>query len=340
MYDAAPDRYARMQYRRSGRSGLQLPAISLGLWQNFGFDRPLDSSRAIVRRAFDLGVTHFDLANNYGPPYGSAEENFGTLFRQDLRPYRDELVISTKAGYDMWDGPYGQWGSRKYLLASLDQSLARMGLDYVDIFYSHRFDPDTPLEETMGALDTAVRQGKALYAGISSYSAEKTKAAHEILRDLGTPLLIHQPSYSMLNRWIEDGLLDTLGKLGVGCIVFSPLAQGMLTDRYLDGIPADSRAAQNGSLSKQMLSEETLARIRALNEIAARRGQSLAQLALAWVLRDERVTSALIGASSVEQLETNLAALDKLGFGDDELAAIDRYAVDGGINIWAASSRE
>jgi L-glyceraldehyde 3-phosphate reductase len=340
MYVAAADRYERMQYRRSGRSGLQLPAISLGLWQNFGFDRPLDASRSIVRRAFDLGVTHFDLANNYGPPYGSAEETFGNLLRQDLRPYRDEIVISTKAGYDMWEGPYGQWGSRKYLLASLDQSLARMGLDYVDIFYSHRFDPDTPLEETMGALDSAVRQGKALYVGISSYSAQKTKEAYEILRNLGTPLLIHQPSYSMLNRWIEDDLLATLGELGVGCIVFSPLAQGMLTDKYLEGIPADSRAAQSGSLSKEMLSEETLVRIRALNEIAARRGQSLAQLALAWALRDERVTSALIGASSVEQLEANLAALDRLEFTSDELTEIDRYAVDGGINIWAASSRE
>jgi L-glyceraldehyde 3-phosphate reductase len=340
MYAAAADRYERTQYRRSGRSGLQLPAISLGLWQNFGFDRPLDTSRAIVRRAFDLGVTHFDLANNYGPPYGSAEENFGSLLRQDLRPYRDELVISTKAGYDMWDGPYGQWGSRKYLLASLDQSLARMGLDYVDIFYSHRFDPDTPLEETMGALDTAVRQGKALYVGISSYSAQKTKEAYDILRDLGTPLLIHQPSYSMLNRWIEADLLATLGELGVGCIVFSPLAQGMLTDKYLDGIPADSRAAESGSLSKTMLTAETLDRIRALNEIAARRGQSLAQLALAWALRDERVTSALIGASSVAQLEANLAALETLEFTADELAEIDRYAVDSGINIWAASSRE
>jgi L-glyceraldehyde 3-phosphate reductase len=340
MYAAAADRYERTQYRRSGRSGLQLPAISLGLWQNFGFDRPLDTSRAIVRRAFDLGVTHFDLANNYGPPYGSAEENFGSLLRQDLRPYRDELVISTKAGYDMWDGPYGQWGSRKYLLASLDQSLARMGLDYVDIFYSHRFDPDTPLEETMGALDTAVRQGKALYVGISSYSAQKTKEAYDILRDLGTPLLIHQPSYSMLNRWIEADLLATLGELGVGCIVFSPLAQGMLTDKYLDGIPADSRAAESGSLSKTMLTAETLDRIRALNEIAARRRQSLAQLALAWALRDERVTSALIGASSVAQLEANLAALETLEFTADELAEIDRYAVDSGINIWAGSSRE
>ena len=340
MYSAAASRYERMQYRRSGRSGLQLPAISLGLWQNFGFDRPLETSRAIVRRAFDLGVTHFDLANNYGPPYGSAEENFGLLLRQDLRPYRDEIVISTKAGYDMWDGPYGQWGSRKYLLASLDQSLARMGLDYVDIFYSHRFDPDTPLEETMGALDTAVRQGKALYVGISSYSAQKTKEAYEILHELGTPLLIHQPSYSMLNRWIEDDLLDTLAKLGVGCIVFSPLAQGMLTDKYLDGIPPDSRAAQSGSLSQELLTAETVERIRALNELAARRGQSLAQLALAWALRDGRVTSALVGASSVAQLEANLAALDRLDFTDDELAEIDTYAVDAGINIWAASSRE
>jgi L-glyceraldehyde 3-phosphate reductase len=340
MYSAAPPRYERMQYRRSGRSGLQLPAISLGLWQNFGFDRPLETSRAIVRRAFDLGVTHFDLANNYGPPYGSAEENFGLLLNQDLRPYRDELVISTKAGYDMWEGPYGQWGSRKYLLASLDQSLARLGLDYVDIFYSHRFDPDTPLEETMGALDTAVRQGKALYVGISSYSAEKTKEAYEILHELGTPLLIHQPSYSMLNRWIEDDLLDTLAKLGVGCIVFSPLAQGMLTDKYLDGIPPDSRAAHSGSLSQEMLTAETLGRIRALNELAARRGQSLAQLALAWALRDVRVTSALVGASSVAQLEANLAALDRLDFTDDELAEIDTYALDAGINIWAASSRE
>jgi L-glyceraldehyde 3-phosphate reductase len=340
MYSAAADRYERMQYRRSGRSGLQLPAISLGLWQNFGFDRPLEASRAIVRRAFDLGVTHFDLANNYGPPYGSAEENFGSLMRQDLRPYRDELVISTKAGYDMWDGPYGQWGSRKYLLASLDQSLARMGLDYVDIFYSHRFDPDTPLEETMGALDTAVRQGKALYVGISSYSAQKTKEADEILRSLGTPLLIHQPSYSMLNRWIESDLLDMLAQLGVGCIVFSPLAQGMLTDKYLDGVPPDSRAAHSGSLSQEMLTVETLERIRALNEIAAGRGQTLAQLALAWALRDDRVTSALVGASSVAQLEANLAALDKLDFTDDELAEIDGYAVDAGINIWAASSRE
>jgi L-glyceraldehyde 3-phosphate reductase len=337
-YVPSSDRYARMQYRRCGRSGLDLPATSLGLWQNFGSERPLETSRAIVRRAFDLGITHFDLANNYGPPYGSAEETFGRLLEQDLRPYRDELVISTKAGYDMWPGPYGDHGSRKYLIASLDQSLRRMGLDYVDIFYSHRADPDTPLEETMGALDTAARQGKALYVGVSSYSPQRTRDAAAILRDLGTPLLIHQPSYSMLNRWIEDGLLDVLGELGVGCIVFSPLAQGMLTDRYLDGIPADSRAAQRGSLSPDLLSDEALARIRALNEIAAGRGQTLAQLALAWALRDERVTSALIGASSVEQLELNVAALERLALSDDELAEIDRYAVDSGINIWARSS--
>jgi L-glyceraldehyde 3-phosphate reductase len=339
-YVAAEDRYERLPYRRCGASGLMLPAISLGLWQNFGHDRPLDTSREIVRRAFDLGITHFDLANNYGPPYGSAEENFGRLMDQDLRPYRDELVISSKAGYDMWPGPYGDHGSRKYLLASLDQSLQRMGLDYVDIFYSHRFDPETPLEETMGALDTAVRQGKALYAGISSYSPAKTLEAAAILRGLGTPLLIHQPSYSMLNRWIEDGLLDVLGELGVGCIVFSPLAQGMLTDKYLNGVPTDSRAAQNGSFSPDLLSDEALARIRALNEIAQQRGQSLAQLALAWTLRDPRVTSTLIGASSVKQLEANVASLERLDLSDDELAAIDRYAVDSGINLWAASSRE
>jgi len=332
------DRYARMQYRRCGRSGLELPALSLGLWQNFGSERPLETSRAIVRRAFDLGITHFDLANNYGPPYGSAEETFGLLLEHDLRPYRDELVISTKAGYDMWPGPYGDHGSRKYLLASLDQSLRRMGLDYVDIFYSHRADPDTPLEETMGALDTAVRQGKALYAGISSYSPTRTRDAAAILRDLGTPLLIHQPSYSMLNRWIEDGLLDVLEGVGAGCIVFSPLAQGMLTDRYLDGIPADSRAAQHGSLSPDLLTDDSLERIRALNELAAGRGQTLAQLALAWALRDERVTSALVGASSVEQLDANVAALDRLALSSDELAEIDRYAVDSGINIWARSS--
>jgi L-glyceraldehyde 3-phosphate reductase len=337
-YVPAEDRYDSMPYRRCGRSGLQLPAVSLGLWQNFGADRPLETSRAILHRAFDLGITHFDLANNYGPPYGSAEETFGRILEQDLRPWRDELVISTKAGYDMWPGPYGEWGSRKYLLASLDQSLARMGLDYVDIFYSHRLDPDTPLEETLGALDTAVRQGKALYAGISSYSAERTEEAIAILGDLGTPLLIHQPSYSLLNRWIEPDLLDVLGREGVGAIVFSPLAQGMLTDRYLDGIPEDSRAARGGSLSKDMLTEENLASIRALNEIAKERGQTLAQLALAWTLRDPRITSTLIGASSVAQLEDNVGALRRLDFSDDELAEIDRHAVDAGINIWERSS--
>jgi L-glyceraldehyde 3-phosphate reductase len=338
IYAPADDRYEHMRYRRSGRSGLQLPGVSLGLWQNFGYDRPIDTSRAIVRRAFDLGITHFDLANNYGPPYGSAEENFGLLMKQDLVPYRDELIISSKAGYDMWPGPYGEWGSRKYLLASLDQSLQRMGLDYVDIFYSHRFDPETPLEETMGALDSAVRQGKALYVGISSYSAAKTREAHAILRELGTPLVIHQPSYSMLNRWIEPDLLDALGELGIGCIVFSPLAQGMLTDRYLDGIPPDSRASRHGSLSPDLIDEQALAKIRALNEIASRRGQTLAQLALAWTLRDPRVTSALVGASSVEQLEANVAALDKLDFSDAELAEIDQYATEADINLWAASS--
>ena len=339
MYTASSERYEQMQYRRSGRSGLQLPAISLGLWHNFGHDRPYELGRAIARRAFDLGILHFDLANNYGPPYGSAEENFGRILRDDLRPYRDELVISTKAGYDMWPGPYGEWGSRKYVLASLDQSLARMGLDYVDLFYSHRFDPETPLEETIGALDTAVRQGKALYIGISSYSAAKTREAAAIARDLGTPIVIHQPSYSMLNRWIEPELLDTLGDEGIGCIAFSPLAQGMLTDRYLDGIPPDSRAGREGTaLSPEQLNDQTLAKVRALNEIAARRGQSLAQLALAWILRDARVTSALIGASSVEQLETNVAALDRLDFDDDELAEIDRYATESEINLWARSS--
>jgi len=340
-YVPAKNRYDAMQYRRSGRSGLQLPAISLGLWQNFGGDVPIEQSRAIVRRAFDLGITHIDLANNYGPPYGSAEETFGRLMRDDLRPFRDELVISTKAGYDMWPGPYGEWGSRKYVLASLDQSLARIGLDYVDIFYSHRFDPETPLEETMGALDSAVRQGKALYAGISSYSAQKTREAYEILRSLGTPLLIHQPSYSMLNRWIEDeGVLDVLGELGVGCIVFSPLAQGVLTDRYLHGVPEGSRASRPGSLSRDQLTEATLSKVRALNDLAARRGQSLAQLALAWVLRDPRVTSALVGASSVEQLEANVTALDNLALSPDEVAEVDRYATDSGINLWAASSAE
>jgi L-glyceraldehyde 3-phosphate reductase len=339
-HSPAVDRYERMPYRRTGRSGLLLPAISLGLWWNFGHDRALEASRAIVRRAFDLGVTHFDLANNYGPPYGSAEENLGVLIEQDMRPFRDELVISTKAGYDMWPGPYGDHGSRKYLLASLDQSLARMKLDYVDIFYSHRFDPETPLEETMGALDSAVRDGKALYAGISSYSAEKTRDAAAILRDLGTPLLIHQPSYSMLNRWIEPDLLDALGELGVGCIAFSPLAQGMLTSKYLAGIPEGSRASWPSSLAPDLITDETLEKIRALNDIADRRGQTLAQMALAWVLRDERVTSALIGASSVAQLEENIAALERLTFTDDELAEIDRYATDGEINIWSASSEE
>ena len=337
-YAAAVDRYERMGYRRSGRSGLRLPLVSLGLWQNFGFDRSLETSRAIVRRAFDLGITHFDLANNYGPPYGSAEETFGLLMEQDLRPYRDELIVSSTAGYDMWPGPYGEWGSRKYLLASLDQSLARMGLEYVDIFYSHRFDPETPLEETMGALASAVAQGKALYVGISSYSAEKTREAEAILRDLGVRLLIHQPSYSLLNRWIEAELLDTLGDLGVGCICFSPLAQGMLTDRYLGGIPEGSRASRPGSMSPDLLDDETMAKVRALNEIAQGRGQTLAQLALAWTLRDPRMTSTLIGASSVEQLEQNLGALRKPDFTAAELAEIDRYATDSDINLWAASS--
>jgi L-glyceraldehyde 3-phosphate reductase len=339
-YVPADDRYDRMLYRCTGRSGLKLPAISLGLWWNFGHERPFDTSRAIVRRAFDLGITHFDLANNYGPPYGSAEENFGRLLRSDLKPFRDELVVSTKAGYDMWPGPYGEWGSRKYLLASLDQSLERLGLDYVDIFYSHRFDPETPLEETVGALDTVVRQGKALYVGVSSYSAEKTREAAAILHELGTPLLIHQPSYSMLNRWIEPELLDAVGELGIGCIVFSPLAQGMLTDKYLGGIPEGSRASRPTTLSPNLLTDEALTKIRALNEIAERRGQTLAQTALAWTLRDARVTSTLIGASSVEQLEMNVAALARLDFTPDELAEIDRYATESEINIWAASSRE
>jgi L-glyceraldehyde 3-phosphate reductase len=339
-YVPAADRYELMSYRRCGHSGLLLPPMSLGFWQNFGDDRPLETSRAIVRRAFDLGITHFDLANYYGPPYGSAERNFGRIFRDDLAPFRDELLISTKAGYDMWPGPYGDRGSRKYLLASLDQSLGRLGLDYVDIFYSHRFDPETPLEETMGALDTAVRQGKALYAGISSYSAQHTAEAAAIMRDLGTPLLIHQPSYSLLNRWIEPELLDTLGEEGIGCIVFSPLAQGMLTDKYLQDIPAGSRASRDGSLSPSLLTEETRAKIRALNEVAARRGQTLAQMALAWTLRDPRVTSTLVGVSSVAQLEANVAALEHLEFTDEELAEIDGYATDSGINIWAASSEE
>ncbi len=337
-YLAADDRYSRLPYRRCGRSGILLPEVSLGLWQNFGDGKPIEAQRAIIRRAFDLGVTHFDLANNYGPPYGSAEINFGRILREDLRPYRDQLIISTKAGYDMWPGPYGEWGSRKYLLASLDASLHRLGLDYVDIFYSHRFDPDTPLEETMGALDTAVRSGRALYAGISSYSAERTEEALSVLRSLGTPLLIHQPSYSMLNRWIEGGLLDLLGREGIGCIAFSPLAQGVLTGKYLNGVPADSRASLDGSLSANQISEPVLAHVRALNQIAQARGQTLAQLALSWALRDPRVTSVLIGASSVAQLEENLGAAGHTAFTSDELAAIDRDAVDSGINIWAASS--
>ncbi len=338
-YVAAEDRYdGRMPYRRTGRSGLLLPAISLGLWHNFGDDQPIDTQRAVLRRAFDLGVTHFDLANNYGPPYGSAEINFGRILREDLKPYRDELIISTKAGYDMWPGPYGEWGSRKYLLASLDQSLQRMGLDYVDIFYSHRFDPDTPLEETLGAVATAVRQGKALYAGISSYSGARTAEAARILRELGTPLLIHQPSYSLLNRWIEEDLLDVLGQEGVGSIVFSPLAQGMLTDKYLDGIPEGSRATKGISLSADMIDEKALTHVRALNGIAQRRGQSLAQMAIAWTLRDSRVTTSLIGARTVEQLEDSLGALRNLDFSDDELAEIDGHAVDAGINLWKASS--
>ena len=337
-YLADPERYERMPYRRTGRSGLLLPAVSLGLWNNFGGDRPYETSRAIVRRAFDLGITHFDLANNYGPPYGSAEETFGRLVATDLAPYRDELVVSTKAGYDMWPGPYGEWGSRKYLLASLDQSLRRLGLDYVDIFYSHRADPETPLEETMGALDAAVRQGKALYAGISSYSPERTREAAAILEGLGTPLLIHQPSYSMLNRWIEDGLLDVLDALGVGCIGFSPLAQGLLTDRYAEGIPEGSRIARDLSLDAEQLDEQTLAKVAGLREIAAARGQTLAAMALAWTLRDARMTSTLVGASSVEQLEQNVRALDRLDFTDDELAEIDRFATESDINLWSQSS--
>jgi L-glyceraldehyde 3-phosphate reductase len=338
-YNAAEDRYDnKIPYRRSGRSGLDLPAVSLGLWQNFGDETPLDVQRSILRRAFDLGVTHFDLANNYGPPPGSAEINFGRLMREDFRPYRDELIISSKAGWGMWPGPYGDFGSRKYLLASLDQSLERMGLEYVDIFYSHRFDPKTPLEETMGALDTAVRSGRALYAGISSYSADQTREAYAILKSMGTPLLIHQPQYSMLNRWIEGGLLDALGELGVGCIAFSPLAQGVLTTKYLNGVPAGSRASRNGSLSQDQLSERTLKHVRVLNDIAASRGQTLAQMAISWVLRDPRMTSALIGASSVAQLEENLAAAEKTTFTDEEITAIDSDAVEAGVNTYAASS--
>jgi len=338
-YKPAAGRYQQMQYRRCGRSGLDLPLVSLGLWHNFGHDRPLDTSAAIVRRAFDLGITHFDLANNYGPPYGAAEENFVRLLRRDLAGFRDELIISTKAGWDMWPGPYGDRGSRKYLLASLDQSLGRLGLDYVDIFYSHRFDADTPLEETMGALESAVRAGKTLYVGISSYSPEDTARAAAILRDMGVRLLIHQPSYSMLNRWIEPDLLDTLGDEGIGCITFSPLAQGMLTDRYLKGIPPGSRASQDTSLSPDLLTDQTMAKVRALNEIAQRRGQKLAQMALAWTLRDPRVTSTLVGASSVAQLEDNIGTLARLDFDAGELAEIDRYATESDINLWASSSQ-
>ena len=338
-HHAAESRYDAMPYRRSGRSGLKLPAVSLGLWHNFGHDKALDGQRAILRRAFDLGVTHFALANNYGPPPGSAEENFGKIMDEDLRPFRDELVISTKAGYLMHPGPYGEWGSRKYLLSSLDASLRRMRLDYVDIFYSHRFDPDTPLEETMGALASAVRQGKALYVGISSYSAAKSREAVTILREMGVNCLIHQPSYSMLNRWIEAELLDTLDELGLGCIAFSPLAQGMLTPKYLRGIPENARAGNAPSFrTSQFLTEENLERVRALNEIAQRRGQSLTQMALAWVLRDERVTSALIGASRPEQLEENVKALENAEFSREELEEIDRYAREGDINIWKQSS--
>ena len=338
-HSPATDRYDSMQYRRCGRSGLDLPAVSLGLWHNFGHDRSYDGQRAIVRRAFDLGITHFDLANNYGPPYGSAELNFGRMLADDLAPYRHELVLSTKAGYDMWPGPYGDGGSRKYLLTSLDESLARMGLDYVDIFYSHRLDPKTPLDETMGALDTAVRSGRALYVGISSYNSERTRQAAAILRDLGTPLLIHQPSYSMINRWIEDDrLLDTLEEVGAGCIAFSPLAQGLLTDRYLNGVPEDSRVATGGALGRGMLTDDRLDRVRALNEVAKRRGQSLAQLALAWALRDPRMTSLVIGASSVAQLDDNVAALDRLDLTDDELSEIDQHATDADINLWSRSS--
>ncbi|MEV7965751.1 L-glyceraldehyde 3-phosphate reductase [Sphaerisporangium sp. NPDC088356] len=332
-YSASNDRYERQPYNRTGRSGLKLPAVSLGLWHNFGDDKPIDTQRATLRRAFDLGVTHFDLANNYGPPAGSAETNFGQIFAQDFRPYRDELIISTKAGYDMWPGPYGEWGSRKYVLASLDQSLSRMGLDYVDIFYSHRPDPETPLEETMGALDTAVRSGRALYAGISNYTPEQTREAARILREMGTPLLIHQPRYSMFDRWVEDGLLDVLEEEGVGCIPFSPLAQGVLTNRYLKGVPEDSRAAKERFLRPSQITTDILQRVRSLNEIAGSRGQSLAQMALAWVLRDSRITSVLIGASSVKQLEDNIAAVDKLGFSSDELAAIEKEIAQPGTPI-------
>jgi L-glyceraldehyde 3-phosphate reductase len=339
MYLAAADRYQRMSYARCGRSGLQLPRISLGLWQNFGGTAPFENARDMVLKSFDAGITHFDLANNYGPPYGSAEENFGRILATDLAAHRDELIVSTKAGYDMWPGPYGEWGSRKYLLASLDQSLKRMGLDYVDIFYSHRYDPNTPLEETMSALDTAVRSGRALYVGISSYGPQKTREVAGILRGLKTPCLIHQPSYSMLNRWVENGLLEVLEQEGIGCIAFSPLAQGLLTTRYLQGVPDASRASREGSFRKAMLSERNLDKVRALNQIAAQRGQSLAQMALAWVLRKPAITSALIGASGWSQINECLGALQNLQFSGDELQKIDRYAVDGDLNIWAASSQ-
>lgn len=332
------ERYETMTFRRCGRSGLQLPLVSLGLWHNFGGYSAFENSRQMLRTAFDLGITHFDLANNYGPPPGSAEENFGRIFEQDFRPYRDELILSTKAGYYMWQGPYGEWGSRKYLIASLDQSLKRMGLDYVDIFYSHRYDPNTPLEETMQALDQVVRQGKALYVGISSYGPEKTREAVQILDDLGTPCLIHQSSYSMLNRWVEDELLDVLEDTGIGLIAFSPLAQGMLSDKYLDGIPEDSRIKRGGALDESQLTEENIRRIKALNEIAKRRNQTLAQMALAWVLRDERVVSVLVGASKPEQVVENVEALDNLVFSAEELAEIEQYAREGGINIWSDSS--
>ena len=342
MYQANQDRYKNLVYRRCGDSGLKLPPISLGLWHNFGATTPLEKSRRMLRRAFDLGVTHFDLANNYGPPPGSAEENFGVLMQKDFLPYRDELIISSKAGYDMWEGPYGEWGSLKHLTASLDQSLRRMGLDYVDIFYSHRFDPDTPLEETMAALDRAYRQGKALYVGVSSYSAEKTRRAYKILEELGTPFVIHQPSYSLINRWVEDeGLLDTLSELGIGCIAFSPLSQGVLTDKYLKGVPENSRAAgESPFLTSDFITEEQLRRVRGLNEIAASRGQSLAQMAIRWVLRRPVVTSALIGASSVEQLEENVAAMSAPDFTTEELQKIDEYAVESGVNLWARSSKQ
>jgi L-glyceraldehyde 3-phosphate reductase len=341
MYRAQDDRYDTMPYARCGRSGLDLPKIALGLWQNFGSRAPLESAREMLLNSFDRGITHFDLANNYGPEYGTAEESFGRIMASDLVPYRDELIISTKAGYDMWPGPYGQGGGgRKYMLASLDQSLTRMGVDYVDIFYSHRFDPTTPLEETMGALTTAVQQGKALYVGISSYGPVKTREAATILREAGTPCVIHQPSYSMLNRWIEDGLLDVVEEEGIGVIAFSPLAQGMLTGKYLDGIPSDSRAAEDASLSKGFINEENLSRLRALNEIAAGRGQTLAQMAIAWVLRDPRVTTALIGASRWSQIEDSLGALNNLNFTAEELTEIDRYATEGGVDLWVTSSSQ